>query len=76
MRAYRLCELMVNYLGVRYIRDYPRSRGCGTRTVWNALDIFTRLEPRLSHVPRWRPRQRNQGRHAEHIFSESQKLHF
>ena len=24
VRAYYLCELMVNYLGVRYIRDYPK----------------------------------------------------
>ena len=25
---------------------------------WNSWDIFTGLDPRLSHVPKWRPRQR------------------
>ena len=24
---------------------------------WNAWDIFTGLDPRLSHVPKWRPRE-------------------
>ena len=31
---------------------------------WNAWDIFTGLDPRLLHVPKWCPHQRNWGRHC------------
>ena len=42
---------------------------------WNAWDIFIGLDPRLSHVPKWRPRQRNRGISAdtaEHVFSKGE----
>ena len=31
---------------------------------WNACDNFTGLDRTLSHVPKWRPRQRSWGRHC------------
>ena len=43
----------------------------------NAWDIFTGLDPTLSHVPKWRPRQRNrQTVIAEHVsfFKEQHEL--
>ena len=38
---------------------------------WNPWDIFTGLDPTLLHVPKWRPRQRNEADIAEHVFSLS-----
>ena len=48
----------------------PFSRGINKKLKqiersWNAWDIFTGLDPRLLHVPKWRPCQRNRGRHFQ-----------
>ena len=36
--------------------------------LWNAWDIFTGLDPRLLHVPKWRLHQRKRGRHCWAYF--------
>ena len=33
---------------------------------------FAGLDPRLSHVPKWHPRQRNRGDIAEHVFAKGE----
>ena len=46
--------------------------------LWNAWDIFTGLDPRYSHLPKWHPHQRKQGREADiagDVFSKGQHEH-
>ena len=38
---------------------------------WNVWDNFTGLDRTLSHVPKWRPRQRSWGRHCWARFFHS-----
>ena len=40
--------------------------------LWNAWDIFTGLDPRLSHLPKWCLRQETKADIAEHVFSKGQ----
>ena len=41
---------------------------------WNVWDIFTGLDPKLLHVPKWRSRQRNRGRQLLSMFFQKDNL--
>ena len=47
---------------------------CRIQGSWNTWDIFTGLDPRLSHVPKWRPRQRNWDRHCWARFFQKDNM--